>query len=165
MRSFQPRIFHKGVVLLVVPLLFEIFIAASLIYLQHYYEESVKAEAARKQIVYHINEFWFHSVGVTTVKLIKVFVKETDFDVAVQPDYLALAEYSHLTKLLAGDSEQLKRLEEIINCFYRCRAMSKELNPTSGDASGPLAQMVALKSNLKVSKRLLAANLQTIAPE
>jgi signal transduction histidine kinase len=54
-------------------------------------------------------------------------------------------------------------MEEIMNSYYRCRAISKELNPESGNDSGPLAQMLALKSNLKVCKRLLAANLDTIA--
>ena len=158
MLAIRPRIFHNGLILLFVPLLFEIVVAASLIYLQHYYEESVKAEALRKQIVFHINEFWFYSTEVTTSSLGSAFVK--DFQPPSKSDETACGEHALLKGLLADDPEQLKRLDNIMTVYYRCRALCRELTRGSPDAPGRLGQVLALKSNLNTCKRLLAANME-----
>ncbi len=159
MLAIRPRIFHKGLILLLVPLSFEVAVAASLIYLQHYYEESVQAEAWRKQIVFHINELWFHSTGVTTHGLAKALVK--DWSTKKPQNERALSEYRLLKALLAQDDRQRARLEDIMACFYRCRAICSDLAPAASDAGGRLGQILALKKNLTTCKRLLAANSKT----
>lgn len=158
MFAIRPRIFHKGLILLFVPLLFEIVIAASLIYLQHLYGESVKAEALRKQFVFHINEFWFYYTNMTTTNLGRAFIK--DYPVSYERATKALEEYTLLKAMLADDPQHQQRLADIATCFQRSRALTRELKPISGDSVGQLAQILALKSNLNTCKRLLAANIE-----
>jgi signal transduction histidine kinase len=158
MFAIRPRIFHKGLILLFVPLLFEVVVAASLIYLQHLYGESVKVEALRKQFVFHINEFWFYYTNMTTTNLGRAFIK--DYPVSFERAHKALEEYRLLKAMVADDPQQQQRLADIETCFQRSRALTRELKPISGDSIGQLARILALKSNLNTCKHLLAANIE-----
>src|SRR4030095_2361834 len=104
MLAIQPRIFHKGLILLFVPLLFELIVAITLISLQHYYGEAVKAEALRKQIVFHINQFWYYKMNVMASSLV-IFL-----DKGLSPDWgtadSAFAEYTLLSNQLKQDPQQ-----------------------------------------------------------
>ncbi len=157
MAAFQPRILHKGLILLFVPLLFEVCVAAFLIYLQHYYGEAVKAEALRKQIVFHINEFWYHNINMTTTNVAKIMFPEHQVDWSTA--HKVGREYELLSTLLAEDPQQVKQLTEIMNCHYRNRETCRELSAGAGGSPGQLGQILALKRNLNTCKRLLAANI------
>src|SRR4030095_12945105 len=158
MAAFQPRILHKGLILLFVPLLFEVLVAASLIYLQHYYGESVKAEAHRKQIVFHINEFWYHNINMTTSNIAKMLFEGFHVDWSTA-DKVGL-EYKILTTLLSQDPKQLDRLTDIMNCHFRIREVCKVLTAKPAGVSGQLGQIISLRGNLNNGKRLLEENLE-----
>lgn len=158
MLTMRPRIVHKGLILLFVPLAFEALVAASIIYLQHYYGESVKAEALRKQIVFHVNEFWYHNINMTTTNLAKIFIA------GHQPNWAtatkAANEYAILKALLMGDRQQMAQLEGIMKAHALCRSLCEELTP-SPPGTGGLGQILAMRRNLGTFKRLLAANIET----
>lgn len=158
MLAMRPRIVHKGLILLFVPLAFEALVAASLIYLQHYYGESVKAETLRKQIVFHINEFWYHNINMTTTNLAQIFFPKYRANWTTAEK--AANEYALLKPLLAGDQEQLAQLEEIMKAHALCRSLCEELAPSPGGAGG-FGQILAMRRNLNTFKRLLAANIET----
>src|SRR4030095_4823303 len=105
MQVLRPHLLHRGLILLFVPLLFEIVIAAFLVYLQHYYGEAVKSEAIRKQIVYHINEFWYYSDDITTTNLGKAFFGDVEPNWESSDD--VTEQYKTLSRLLAEDHETL----------------------------------------------------------
>lgn len=154
----RATLFQKGLILLFVPLLFEIFVAASLIYLQHYYGEAVKAEALRKQIVYHINEFWYYNLTLTSTTLGAAFIK--DFDADWNTTQEASKQYDILSPLLAGDAEQIKRLTGIMNCHLRIGHLCGDLKPVVSNAGGKIGQILAMKSNLLTCKRMMPLELE-----
>src|SRR5262249_48505730 len=158
MRSVRLGIHQKGLILLCVPLLFETVVAVSLIYLQHYYASSVKAEVLTKQIVFHINDFLFYSTQLSTGGLGKVFIK--DFHVDWTTDSKALSEYQSVKTLLAEDPQQQQRLGDIIACYNKVRDLLGELTSGPRDAPGQLAQVLALKNNLRACKGLMAGNIE-----
>jgi len=158
MAFFQPRILHKGLILLFVPLVFEVLVAASLIYLQHYYGESVKAEVLRKQIVFHINEFWYHNINMTTSSLAKMLFE--GFQVDWTTSDKAGKEYNTLSTLLANDPRQSKNLTDIKNCHFRIREVCNALTAEQQGASGQLGKIISLRRNLNNCKKLLAGNLE-----
>ncbi len=157
MQALRPRLFHKGLILLFVPLLFEVAVAASIIYLQHYYGEAVKAEALRKRLVFHINEFWYYQANSTTTNLGRAFIK----DYVAEPRRFreAAEQYDILTKLLAENRQQLQRLAQVMNLHGQMRDLCGQLKPVLTDSSGRLAQILALKSNLQTLKEMMPLEL------
>jgi len=158
MQALRPRLLHKGLILLFVPLVFEIVVAAFLIYLQHYYGEAVKAEITRKQIVYHINEFWYYNDDITTTSLGTAMFGHREVNWASGGN--ASLQYKILAGLLADDPEQLKQLNDLMTSHLNIGKLCGGLRPFMPGSGGMLGQMLAMKSNLLTCKKLMAAELE-----
>ena len=158
MFAIRPRIFHKGLILLAVPLLFELVVAASLVYLQQYYGEAVKAEAHRKRILYHTNQLWFFSTQLTTTTLAATFVGHHS---NLYPNGRAYQQYNVLKGLIASQPEQLIALDNIMLSHDNALNACQNMKPLESDSGGTLAQILALKKNLVTSKKLTEADFET----
>jgi signal transduction histidine kinase len=158
MLAFQPRIFHRGLILLSVPLIFAVLVGAALIYLQHYLGEAVKAEALRKQVILHTNELWYHNMNMTTTHICGSFLK--DYEVNPRPAQRYVREYNILTNLIADEPRQLVQLNDIRRLFSRNTELSSKLQPAFSESGGRLGQILALKQNLLISKRLIETDIE-----
>ncbi|HEY9868369.1 MAG TPA: HAMP domain-containing sensor histidine kinase [Candidatus Obscuribacterales bacterium] len=159
MFAIQPRIFHRGLILLAVPLLFEVLVAAALIYLQHYLGEAVEAEAHRKRVIFHTNELWCHNMQVTTTHLCSSFLR--NYELNPLPAQRLAREYAILTDLVRDEPRQLEQLENIMRLSDRCKALCGKLRPAFSESGGRLGQILALKQNLLVGKPLAEADIAT----
>ncbi len=63
------RIFHKGMLLVSVPLIFELMFIAILITLQHSLEMQLQREAHSKAVIYHANQLFIDLVTAVTERL------------------------------------------------------------------------------------------------
>src|SRR5262249_16548421 len=155
---FQPRIIHKGLILLAVPLLFALVVGAVVVYVQHYYGESLKAEALRKQILFHTNELWFWNMNMTTTSLSSAFLgRSPDWETADK----VVSEYLQLRKLIAQDPKELEQLDKIMLSHDQSYRTCRELKPCLSDSGGRLAQILALRANLLTCKRLVEGDVET----
>ncbi len=159
MFAIRPRIFHKGLILLSVPLLFELAVAGSLIYLQHYYGEAVKAEALRKQILYRINELWFYSIEMTTTNLSGTFLGRVAL--GERSNSHAYGEYKILKDLVEQTPKQQVQLDNIKLSHDRSYNACGSLKPYLSATGGTLGQILALKANLTTCKKLTEADIET----
>src|SRR5262249_42175060 len=155
MFRIQSQIFRKGLILLCVPLLFEVIVATTLVFLQHYYGDTVKAEALRNEIIYHINHLWNDTLVLTTKRFGKAFFKGFATDALTGN---RIAERGALLKeLLADDPEQLERLQEVMDCSNHIRNLSLKLKANLARSLGPLNW---LRRNLNTCRRLTEANIE-----
>src|SRR5215470_15092951 len=99
---FQARMFHKWLILLAVPLLFEFVVGATLIYLQRYYGEAVQAEAERKAIIYHTNQLWYDTMWIITNSASAAFLGHKP-DNAAEDNSAQV--YEVLKGMIAGDRQ------------------------------------------------------------
>ncbi|HEY9868131.1 MAG TPA: HAMP domain-containing sensor histidine kinase [Candidatus Obscuribacterales bacterium] len=158
MRTFQPKIFHKGLILLAVPLLFEVTVAATLLYLQHFYGEAVKAEVLRKQIIFHTNEFWYWNIRVTTTNLARAFLaKEPDWSVS----RVASREAERIKRLVKNDPKQSEQLDKILQCADRSLQLCFQIKPFLSEGESTFQQILTLRSNLLNIKHLINADVET----
>src|SRR5262249_45585822 len=152
---FQARMFHKWLILLAVPLLFEFVVGATLIYLQRYYGEAVQAEAERKAIIYHTNQLWYDTVWIITNSASAAFLGH-------KPDSLSkdisAHEYWMLRQMIAGERQQVERLDNIKMCRDRISNLCGMLRPYRSEG-GSLGQILAMKSNLKTGRRIVEENV------
>jgi len=157
MLAANPRIFHKGLILLSVPLLFELLVAVGLIYLQHYSGEAVKAEALRKQIIYHTNEFWYYYMNLTTNNISRSFLKHYKDNPHKQI-------YSHerviLKDLVAQDPGQRAQLDSIMRFGNLSMSLCTKLKPAFSESEGRLGQILALRQNLLIIKHIIATDIE-----
>src|SRR4029453_2959990 len=160
MPRIQPRIFHKGLILLTVPLVFELMVATTLIYLQHYYGEAVKAEARRNQIVNYINEIWYYNMNMTTNLLTNALIKGSDHHHFWEKSQQVAKQYDALSILLTEDPQQLKRLARIMACPNHLRILCDELKVTLSPSAGPMGNIRSLRRNLSTWKRLTEENIE-----
>jgi len=152
---FQARMFHKWLILLAVPLLFEFVVGATLIYLQRYYGEAVQAEAERKAIIYHTNQLWYDTMWIITNSASAAFLGH-------RPDSLArdnsAQEFELLRRMIAGEPQQAERLDNIMMCRDRITILCGMLRPYRSEG-GSLGQILAMKSNLKTGRRIVEENV------
>lgn len=140
------------------PLLFEFVVAGILIYLQHYYGEAVKAEALRKQIVFHTNQFWFYNMNLSTSSLTYTF--RQDYTPYWELQDKIVEEYKILRALTQQDLEQTASLEKIMDWHFRSRALCQQLKPVATSSGGRLGQILALKSTILACKRLIEVDIE-----
>src|SRR5215471_2737951 len=157
LQRFQPRIIHKGLILLAVPLLFGVVVGAVVVYVQHYYGESLKAEALRKQILFHTNELWFWNMNMTTTSLSAAFLGRSPYWETADK---VVSEYYQLRKLIAQDPKQLEQLDKIMLSHDQSYRACRELKPCVSDSGGRLAQILALRNNLLTCKRLVKGDVE-----
>src|SRR4030095_12012737 len=152
---FHARIFHKWLILLAVPLLFEFVVGATLVYLQHYYGEALQVEADRKRIIYHTNLLWYNNTWIITNSLAAAFMGH-GLDILTMDN--AYREYGILQKMIATDPRQVERLDNIMLCHDRIKALCCKLKPYLPASGGALEQILALKSNLRTGKKIIEEN-------
>ena len=161
MLRIQSRIVHKALILLAVPLIFELIVATTLICLQHYYGEAVKVEAHRKQVVNHVNEFWYFNMNMTTNLLANALIKGSHHTHFREKSQQVVEQYESLEKLLSQDPYQLNRLRQIMACHIRIRGLCDQLIPTLSGSAGSISQILSLRRNISTWKRLTAVNIET----
>ena len=157
MPAIRLPILYKGLILLCVPLLFEIVIAAALLYLQQYYGDAVKAEAHRKQLIFHANEFWQNSMQMTTARISGTFLSGYGHD--LQPAQRAMEQYKILWNLTSADSQQHQLLQRVMDLHEQSANLCGELRPYWSGSGGVLGQLQALKHNLRIFNGLVKAQI------
>lgn len=68
-KIFQSTIFSKGLVLVAVPLIFELSFGLTMFFLQSYYRQVIAQESRAKAIVYYCNEMWLNTTGILVEKI------------------------------------------------------------------------------------------------
>lgn len=111
--TLRPTIFSNGLILVSIPLLFEIAFAGTLFYLQQDYEKKLQAQIHANQVVSHTNEMWLAGMDITMGNFAtKIFPQQrlkTRFHVSKID-----VEYRALTKLLESeDPAQLPKLHRM----------------------------------------------------
>jgi len=118
-------ILTRGLVLISVPLLFELGFALTLYYLQQDYENKLQAQVRANQVVLHTNELWLGVMDLTTGLLATKIFPDTRFHSRF-PIGKIDQEYQALAVLLKDDPKQLELASDIRRL---CVTLEKE---TSG---------------------------------
>ncbi|HEY9868606.1 MAG TPA: HAMP domain-containing sensor histidine kinase [Candidatus Obscuribacterales bacterium] len=152
MPRVRARIFHKGLIILLVPLLFELAVAAAMLHLQLYYYDSVQAEVVRKQVIFHTNELWYECTAGTTDRTGAAFLESVN--PSRSHSFNAYKQYHILKRLIADDSAQSERLDNIMEYTRRVDALCKQLKPLPA-SEGPRSYLHALGTNLRVVRDVM----------
>src|SRR5215813_7561404 len=142
MFGIKPRIVHKGLILLSVPLRFEVIAAATILFLQHSYSEAVKAEALRTEVLYHIKEVWKWNISVTANSLGARLMRQPVGDEKNERMYSS--NYRILEKLLSDNPQQLEKLQEVQNGHETILALSKQLKESLSAEHSEIEQVLDL---------------------
>lgn len=117
--NLRPTIFINGLILISIPLLFELAFAGTLFVLQKDYEKKLQEQIHANQIVAHTNEMWLGVMDIITGAYIKKIIPGERMHTRFHPSKVEV-EYRELTKLLGNDPSQLPAL-------HRMRASSQAL--------------------------------------
>lgn len=133
------RIFHKGILLVTVPLLFELGFIAVLIGLQHRLEIQLAREAHSKAVVYHANQLFICMVQATTGRL---GAKVPGLRINARPEIIELqrqavtGEIRTLKELVKNNPEQRNDIERLCAEATAMRDSLAELAPEQNGAGG-----------------------------
>lgn len=158
MLAIQTRIVHKGLILLSVPLMFEVVAATTLVYLQDSYSQAVKAEALRTEVLYRIKQLWRWNITLTTNSLGASLMKSTI--PSRLNEALFSRQYKGLAGLLASDPQQMRLLEEIAAAHQEQRVLSANIKSSLSGRSSQVQQILALSKNLNTWEKLIAKDIQ-----
>ena len=147
--TLRPTIFSNGLILISIPVLFEIAFAGTLFALQQDYEKKLQAQVHANEIILHTNEMWLAvmdlTVGFFATKVFPSKNLSTRFHVTKID-----VEYRALTKLLEKeDSSQLPKLHRM-----RVRANSLISISQSFDDPNLMGGVAGLRGNLLQFKGL-----------
>lgn len=121
---FRPTIFSNGLILVSVPLAFELAFAGTLLYLQQEYESRLAAQIHANQVLYHTNEMWLGIMDETTSTFgHKIFPGQGGNGRFGKNKYKL--EYFALANLLQNDPSQKTLLKEM---SLICDAMAETTN-------------------------------------
>lgn len=150
----------KILILVGVPLLFELAVAGILVVFQHRYVESVETQNQRKAIIYRTNILWRQTVnmmvdnfGLTfNVKMMNNSHWNRDFE-RIKIQFRALKE-------LITDPQDSSRLADLANYIEKIHQLTKPPDKTLTLQDASTDNLKEIISNLKTVKRLTRASLQ-----
>lgn len=156
---FRPTIFSNGLILVSVPLTFELAFAGTLMYLQHEYEARLADQIKANKVIYHTNEMWLGIMDDTTwIFSQKIFpgahAKHGRF---ARNKYKV--EYYELVNLLKDEPAQLSLVKEM-------NAICDSLTATSDEFEQPslLDGFATLRANM-VHFRALQRSLEHLGDD
>lgn len=146
-------IFNKGLLLVSIPLLFELLFAATLIFLQHEYQRQLDAQVRSNQIIAHANEMWLCAVDALSSKFGGFVLPGThDRYKRMLPEMREEADI--LMSLLDGDPEQLRKVEDIKFLSEAVFNSVDAFEPMTFGAHAGLGDFSALRGNVRSFKRV-----------
>jgi signal transduction histidine kinase len=149
-RRWSPSIFTKGLLLVSVPLFFELIFGITLIYLQHDYQTKLDEQVRANQVTSHANEMWLEMTDALSSKMAaKVFGGE-GHDGWVRSQPRMGQEYERLRSLLQDKPEDLDRLAQIKKL---ADAMLKFVDGIDSHNDGGLSIISSLRENIVVYQR------------
>ena len=116
-RRAEPKLYVKGIVLVVVPLLFGLLITLSVLVLQQHYEKQVQSESRAQEIIFHANNLYTQCIETLEERIAsRVFSNDAEYWRARDKGDIDIAqEYSRL-KTLIGSGPEMNHLKEIYLC-------------------------------------------------
>ncbi len=150
----------KILILVAIPLCFEVLVASTLMYFQHEYVKSVEDETTRKVVIYKTNKLWRMSVNMMLDNFALTFAVKADSESHWIRDYnTVLVQYTQLRQLMVSD-EQVHLLDSLKGYIDKIHTLTKP--PDKGislSSAGPENLTDVLKS-LRTVKRMVRASLQ-----
>lgn len=148
--NLRPNIFASGLILISVPLLFELAFAGTLWVLQKDYENKLKTQIHTNEIISHTNEMWLAvmdlTVGFFATKIFPNKQLSTRFHVSKID-----VEYRTLAKLLESDDPshlpKLSRMRTRANALIKLSSSFEDPNLSDGGIAG-------LRGNLEQFRHL-----------
>jgi signal transduction histidine kinase len=136
---FRSTIFTNGLILISVPLLFELAFAGTLLYLQHDYEAKLKEQIQAAEVVYRTNDLWLNVMDLETSRFArKIFPRRGEHKNRFSPEKMD-SDYRELQNLLEGQPGQQRLLFEIRALSVALiRATNKFEDPNPLDGFGAL---------------------------
>jgi signal transduction histidine kinase len=131
-KRFEPRLYVQGLILVAVPLLFEVFFVSAILHWQGHHEQMVRAEARSTDIVMGTDFLWSEAAE----HLLRTFFFHV-FTNGQRPeskdDERELSRvFSDLKEMTGKDSATLSSLQDILNYSRELRAIENRLKPLAG---------------------------------
>lgn len=111
-KLFRPTIYVKGLILISIPLLFELTFGATMFGLQHYYREVIAQETKAKAVIYHANEMWLNTTDAIVEKIESNIFRNVQHSQHEEERNLE-NEYLALKELVKDEPDRLKLLNEV----------------------------------------------------
>ena len=147
---FEPKLYVKGLILVAVPLLFEVVFGITLLNLQGVYEQALEEEARSKELIYYANEMWLCSTdAVTSVFEMRMLRPDAAKDVKGDVRRLNKA-YAALSELVKDDRKRKSRVDGIMSGMNDLMDISKkfgEARPQAGTSQ--ISLLVGSFANFK----------------
>jgi signal transduction histidine kinase len=121
----RPTIFSNGLILVSVPLAFELAFAGTLFYLQQEYEARLADQIHANQVLFHTNEMWLGIMDETTSTFGAKIFPGKHAQVGRFGTNKYQREYVELSKLLKNDPSQQQLLREM---YMICTVMVDQTN-------------------------------------
>ncbi len=116
--KLRPTIFSNGLILISVPLIFELAFAGTLFVLQQDYEQKLQKQISANEIIAHTNELWLAVMDLTTASFKKKIFSDWHYNTRFQVTKID-DEYLALNKLLEQEDPaqlpKLRLMREICN--------------------------------------------------
>lgn len=157
-KFFRPTIFSKGLILIAIPLLFELTFGLTMFGLQKYYREVIAQETKAKAIIYHANELWLNTVDACVEK-----IENSLFGVVhdqLQEEENIQKECEILKTLVENDTarmRQLKKLKRICEMLVKTGGSFEKQTPPSEAEMGGMAALRGRFSSFKDLQHQLKA--------
>ncbi len=152
--TLRPTIFSNGLILISIPLIFELAFAGTLFVLQQDYEKKLQSQIHSNSIISHTNEMWLAVMDLTVGFFATKVFPQKRLSTRFHPSKIDV-EYRALSKLLATeDPSQLPKLHRMrarANALIRISASFADPNLMGGVAGlrGNLAQFQNLQLMIK----------------
>lgn len=111
-KIFRATIFSKGLILVIIPLLFELTFGLTMYGLQSYYRQVIAQESKAKAIIYHCNEMWLNTSDAIVEKIEnQIFARAKNS--TLEEETNIQNEYQELKTLIGSDHERMRQLKKV----------------------------------------------------
>jgi signal transduction histidine kinase len=150
MFKWAPSIFTKGLLLVSVPLFFELVFGVTLIHLQHEHQRKLDEQVRSNQVIAHANEMWLEVTEALSSKMAGKIFGGGGHDGYMTAIPRMNQEYDTLRGLLQDQPEDLERLTAIKRLSD---AMLEYTDKLQAAPDGGLGILSSLRDNLVVYRR------------
>ncbi len=160
-RRFTPSIFTKGLILIAIPLLFELTFGITMFCLQSYYREVIAQESKAKAIIYHANEMWLNATDAVVEKLENNIFADVHNEQLTEEKEMQ-QEFEILRTLVADDRErtrQLKKLKRVCDMLIKTGGEFDRASapPSAQEMQGGIASLTGKYSSFQRLQKQLKA--------
>lgn len=150
MTRWSPNLFTKGLLLISVPLFFELLFGITLVHLQHDYQRKLEEQVRANQVIAHANEMWLEFTDAMSSKMAAKIFGGSGHTGYLRSLPRMNEEYELLRGLLRDQPEDLERLASFKSVSDAILKYSDSLKESS---DGGLGVISGLRDNLVVYRR------------